>query len=236
MIKKILMRLGKKYYWEQGDLHTDSGVVKEEDLKKNTNRVNAHSGKELIMFDANFTDNIEKIKRGPQAMMEKDIGYIITRTGIDKNSVVLEAGTGSGKLTIYLARLVKKVHSYDTDESNLNLAKKNIALFDLKNVDLKNKDVYENIDEKDLDLVVLDLPEPWNALDNVYDSLKSGSYLVVYVPSVTQVIQLVENLKDKFVLDEVIEIMKRDWFVEGLKVRPKSEMQYTAFMIFVRKV
>ncbi|MDP6641969.1 MAG: methyltransferase domain-containing protein [Candidatus Nanoarchaeia archaeon] len=236
-MKKILIRKDKKYYWNEGDLHTASGVIKEEDLKKSVNKVKAHSGKEFSVAPALFIDKIEKIKRDPQAMLEKDIALILTYSSIDKDSIVLEAGTGSGKLTSFLARIVKKVYSYDKNKDNLNLAKKNLDFLDIKNVELKNKDIYENIDEKELDLIVLDLPMPWKTVKNCYDSLKQGSFLISYLPTIPQVMEFIHEVnKHNFLVVKTIELIEREWMVEGQKTRPKSSLQHTAFLTFVRKL
>jgi tRNA (adenine57-N1/adenine58-N1)-methyltransferase len=236
-IKKILIRKDDKYYWSEDDLHTHSGVIKEEDLKKNLTKVKAHSGKEFNLLPALFIDKIEKIKREPQAMLEKDIALVLTNTSIDKNSVVLEAGTGSGKLLSFLARNVKKVYSYDIKEDNVNLAKKNLEFLDINNVEIKNKDIYEGIDEDNLDLIVLDLPMPWKALQHCYDKLKQGSFLVCYLPTINQVIELMREIKKyEFLNVKILELIEREWLVEERRVRPKSNLQHTAFLCFFRKL
>ena len=116
MIRKILLRMGKKYYWTEGDLHTNYGVVKEKDLKESKDVVKSNTDKEFLMFDANFVDQLEKIKRGPAIMTPKDIGIIISNTGISKDSVVLDAGTGCGVTASLLARLVNKVITYEMNK------------------------------------------------------------------------------------------------------------------------
>src|SRR3989344_2927443 len=151
-INKVLIRQNKTYYWGEKDLHTTAGVIKEADLKKDTTKVNAHSGKEFFVFPALFIDKIQKIKRLPQAIPEKDIALILTYSSIDNNSVVLEAGTGSGKLLAFLARVANKIISYETNNEYIKIAKKNLEDLDISNVEIKNKDIYLGIDEKNLDL------------------------------------------------------------------------------------
>ena len=237
VIKKILIRKNKKYYWDRGDLHTESGVIKEEDLNKDTTEVKAHSGKEFSVAPALFLDKIEKIRRDPQAMLEKDIALILTYTSIDKNSIVLEAGTGSGKLTSFLARTAKKVYSYEINKDNINLAKKNLEFLEINNVEIKNKDIYEGIDEKDLDLIILDLPMPWKAVKNCYSALKQGAFLVSYLPTIPQVIEFIEEVnKHNFLVIKTVELIEREWIVEGQRTRPKSSLQHTAFLSFVRRL
>jgi len=240
MIKKILIdRKGNKIYWEKSDLHTMFGVVKEEDIIKGKEKVLSNWDKEFLIFDANFKDNIEKIKRGAATTHLKDIGIILAYTGIGKESIVLESGSGSGQLSIMLANFVKKVYSYEIKQDFYDIVKKNIEKLEIKNVDLKLKDVYEDVEEKEegfFDLIVLDLNEPWRFLKNI-NILKSGSYFVSYLPTIKQVENLVNEAK-KFNLyfEKCIEILEREWFVEDLKIRPKNEMLgHTAFLVFFRK-
>jgi len=231
-IKKILMHRDKKYYWSKGDFHSNEGYIKEKDIKNGI--VETNIGKKIFISNARFIDKVEKIKRGPQIIMKKDIGLIIANTGIGKDSVVLEAGAGSGKLTAFLARICKKVYSYEIKGSNLKIAQGNINFLGFKNVVFKNKNIKE-IKERDLDLIVLDLPNPWEYVKQCYGALKSGGSLVVYVPTITQINEFVTENK-VFYVQEVVELLKRPWFVEGKKVRPNSRMVgHTAFLVFCRK-
>lgn len=236
-IKKILFRNDKFYYWQEGDFSIPPGIVKEEDLKKNTNRVKAHSGKELCMFDAKLIDQFKKLKRGPAVVIPKDVGFIISTVGLDKNSTVLDAGTGCGFSAILFSLVAKKVYTYEKNPEFFKISKTNVESLDIKNIELNQGDVYEKINEKDLDLIFLDLPEPWKALNNCYDSLKSGAFLVAYLPTTTQVGDLVESFGDRFLVFKVSELLEREWHVEGKKVRPQSQMMgHTAFLVFARKV
>ncbi len=226
------MHKEKKYYWNKGDFHSNEGYIKEEDIKNGIVKTNI--GKEFFISDAKFIDKIEKIKRGPQAIMKKDIGIIITNTGIGKDSVVAEAGSGSGKLTAFLAKICKKVYSYERRGHVLKLAKENIKFLGFNNVVFKNEDI-KNIKEKNLDAIILDLSNPWDYINECHKALKSGGHLVIYVPTITQVNDFVKENK-LFHVSEIIELLKRPWFVEGKKVRPNSRMiGHTAFLVFCRK-
>ncbi len=236
-IKKILLRNNKKYMWRSGDLHTDAGVVKEADLTTDNWVVKAHSGKELQVMPASFNDNMDKAKRGPQTLLRKDVGVILIETACDNKKVVVEAGTGSGLLTAYLAKHAKKVISYDNNESHHKLAQKNLEYLGIRNVELKLGSVEEQIDEKEVDIIILDLPNPDKVAENAYKALKQGGYIAVYVPSTTQVSAFVNAAQNKFNIEKVCELLEREWFVQGRKVRPKSQMQgHTAFLIFARKL
>jgi tRNA A58 N-methylase Trm61 len=180
--------------------------------------------------------DLKKIKRGPAIMLSKDIGVILANANIDKDSRVLDAGSGCGILTANLARFVKRVYSYDNRKEFLDIAKENSVKFGLKNITFKNKDVYEEIKEKNLDLVTLDLKEPWRALDNVFNALKENGELVCYNPQITQVMKLVEEAK-KFKIIKVLENIEREWVVDGVKCRPEhTGILHTGFLVFLRKI
>ncbi len=234
-IKKILTRENRTYFWSSGDLNTEFGLIKEKDIKKSKDKVYSNKKIEFKIIDANFTDKISKIKRGPAVILPKDIGLIITSTGINKNSKVLDAGTGSGVLSSYLSNFCKTVYSYEINKEFYDLAKKNFSDLDIKNIILKNKSV-KDIAEKDLDLIALDLPNPEIALESAYKALKSGSFLVIYLPNITQVMDIVKKASE-FKLIKVIELIEREWHVESQRVRPHSLMiGHTAFLIFFRKI
>jgi tRNA (adenine57-N1/adenine58-N1)-methyltransferase catalytic subunit len=234
---KILERNNKKFSWTKGDLHTNFGMIKEDDLKKAKTRVASHTNKEFKVYPANFNDQIKSFKRGPQAMMPKDIAIVLQYACIDKESIVLEAGTGSGILTAHLAKRAKQVISYEKNQSNLELAKNNLEKIGLENIEFKNKDIYEGIDEKELDLIFLDLPEPQNTVEHAFKSLKQGSYFITYLPNMTQVIEFVKKVEKYFKVEKVEELIEREWDVRDKIAKPKSrETFHTAFLIISRKI
>ena len=109
----------------------------------------------------------------------------------------------------------------------------------MKNIKVKNNDVYKEIDEKDFDAVILDVPEPWKAIENCSKALKAGGFLVSYSPSVPQVIDFVNAARknEDFVYLKTVEIIEREWEVEDRKVRPKSKgIGHSGFLSFARKV
>ncbi len=238
-IKKILFNKDKKFYWVEKDLHSQFGVVKEEDILSKKNPIYSHSKKEFLVSDANFIDNLKKLKRGPQAMHQKDIGVIISNTGINKNSKVIDSGVGSGVNTCLLANIVKSVIGYEKREDFFKIAEKNIERLDLKNIKLKNKDIYEGISEKNIDLITLDLPEPWKVIPHAEKALISGGHLVSYSPSIPQVTDFIREIKrnKNFQIEKVIEIIERPWKFEDRKIHPEFNIiGHTGFLVFVRKI
>ena len=184
-----------------------------------------------------FLDKLKRIRRGPAILMQKDVGVILANTSIDKDSRVLDAGSGSGVLTANLARFVKRVYSYDNRKEFLEIAKENCKRFELTNITFRNKDVYTEIKEKNLDLITLDLSQPWKALKNVYGALKENGYCVCFTPHITQVIKILENSEGLFKIIKTVEDIEREWIVEKVRLRPENKIiGHTAFITVLRKI
>jgi tRNA (adenine57-N1/adenine58-N1)-methyltransferase len=243
-IKKILItKQGRKFYARDlsQDLHTQYGFIKKEDLKKakEGDLLKSNTNREFYIFSPQFIDLYRKIKRDAQIIPLKDIGFIIAETGINKSSKVLDAGSGSGALACFLAATAKEVVTYEIREDFIEIVKSNIEFLGLKNVKIKNKDIYKEIDDKNIDVVILDLPEPWNAIENCAKALKPGGFLVSYSPSIPQIADFVNAIRknEDFVYLKTLEITEREWEVEDRKVRPKSKgLGHSGFLSFARKV
>ena len=86
-------------------------------------------------------------------------------------------------------------------------------------------------------MIHLDLLEPWKVIPHTKDSLKSGGFIVCYLPTITQVMEFVKHLDISFYLWKVCEVLEREWTVDNLRVRPKNQMLgHTVFLVFVRKI
>ena len=167
-----LSKFEKHYVDDDKDFSTQYGMIKEKDLKKIAGSTIKSGKEEFIILNPVFIDHYKQIKRLAQIITLKDIGAIITYTGLTKDSFVLDAGAGSGAVSSFLGMLVKKVVSYDVNDAHLEVAKKNIETLNLKNVEVKKGDVYKGVDEKNIDVFVLDVPEPWRALKTAEQILK----------------------------------------------------------------
>jgi len=241
-IRKLLItKSGSKVYIRNlnKDQHTKFGLIKAKDLKKNRDKVKSNTGKEFYVLPASFIDKFIKIKRLAQIILPKDIATIITETGINKKSRVVDAGAGSGALACYLAHICKRVVTYDTRKDFIKLVESNKKFLGIKNLKIKYGDVYKRISEKNIDLVTLDLPEPWKALNNAAKTLNIGGYLVAYLPQITQVLEFVRQLDKhkRFVYLKTIENIQRRWEIYGRVARPESKMiGHTAFLVFARRI
>lgn len=218
------------------DFHTKYGFLGAEQLKKAKpgSVLEANTGRRFHVLNPNVTDFVQKAKRGPQAMTLKDCSLIAGYTGLRSGSRVVEAGTGSGVLSIFLANIIApaKLVSYEIREDFAGIATKNFEKFGIKNIEVKNKDIYLGIDEKDLDLVSLDLAEPWLAVPHAKKALKVGGYLSSYSPSISQSKKLVDALGEDF-QQETFETLKREWKMDA--VRPHTQMLgHTGFLTVAR--
>ena len=243
MIQKILInKQGKKFYVKDDsyDFHTQFGLITKKALKKKSGIVKTNTGEEFYIFSPTFADKYDKLKREAQIILKKDIGLIIANTGINKSSKVLDAGAGSGALSCMLANICKEVIAYDNRDNAIKTIKHNVELLGLDNIKIKKKDIYQGISDKNFDLITLDLPEPWRVLKHCEKSLKCGGFLVCYLPSITQVIELVKNLNEieSFVYLKTAELLERNWKIDGKRIaRPETQMLgHTGFLVFSRKV
>ncbi|MBR9689423.1 MAG: methyltransferase domain-containing protein [Candidatus Altiarchaeota archaeon] len=188
------------------------------------------------VFEASFLDKLSKIKRGPQVVNAKDVGLLISLTGIGTGWNIAEGGAGSGYLTSWLAHIIDpgKVYSYELREDHHKIAKTNVETLGFKNVVSKNQSIFE-IEEKNLDLVIFDLPDPWEGVDAAHNALKVGGYLLSYLPTTNQVRKWLIATKS-FSDRRVVTSSLIDWKTDPDTFRPKSKtLAHTAFVCIGRK-
>ena len=184
----------------------------------------------------------KKLKRGPQVITLKDAGMISALTGLQSGDRVVDAGSGSGWLAIYLGSIVAPtghVYSYEWREDFALLSGKNVEKAGLSNVvEIKRKNVFEGIEEKDVDLVTLDLAESDKALKHAVVALKTNGFVVGYLPNVEQVKAFVmEGEAVGLHHVETIECIVRELLVRPYGCRPASSgITHTAYLSFLKKL
>ncbi|MBI2102524.1 methyltransferase domain-containing protein [Candidatus Woesearchaeota archaeon] len=241
-IEKVLLHRKSKKIFLVKDLrdnfHTPFGTVSKVDLQNSQDMIKSDKGELFTILEPSFSDIYPHLQRGPQIMIQKDIGLILAKTGVNHNSRVVDAGGGSGSLCLSLANVCKEVFVYEINPEHYDVVQKNIKLLGLTNVTLKQENVYKGITEKDVDLVTFDLPEPWLALEHTEKALKTGGWLVVYLPNLHQVKEFLDaTKKTKIHVLETIELLERKWKIEDKIMRPEFEMLgHTGFLTFARKL
>jgi tRNA (adenine57-N1/adenine58-N1)-methyltransferase len=237
--ERVISDFEKHYVDASQDFHTKHGIVKKKDLQKKAGSKVIVGNHEFIILDPVFLDHYKRIKRGAQIITLKDIGAIIAHTGINKKSVVLDAGSGSGALACFMGMIAKQVITYDKDQRSLEIARSNVELLGADNISVKEGDIYDykKIKEKDIEVFVLDVPEPKNAMKTALKVMKTGGFLVVYLPNINQVQDFVKELPDEFLLEKIIEVIEREWVVDALRARPATKDHgHTGFLTFARKL
>lgn len=239
--KSVVVSEGKKYFIEDitKDFHCSEGIILKTELQKENTIIKSNKDKEFYIFNASFMDSYKGIKKLAQTIPLKDLGFILSETGVDKNSIVVDTGSGSGGSACFFAKHVKKVYTFDINELNLAQVKKNMDYFGLKNIIIKKANSYEKIPSKNADLVILDLPEPWRAIDSASKCLKVGGIIVAYCPQITQAQMFTNEVmkKESYIQIKSVEIIERDWKIEGQIVRPRSLSNiHSGFITFVRKI
>lgn len=201
--------------------------------------VRSSGGGRIAALRPRLADYILKMKRGAQVVYPKDIGPIIHWADIRPGDLVVEAGSGSGALTLALLRAVGdqgRVVSVEVRPDHLAHARTTVARFlgeipnNLTFVEGRVEDV---LPEWAPDRVILDLPEPWEVAAPAAAAFAAGGVLCAYLPTVPQVQRLHEALRHtrRFIAVETFEMMIRNWKVEGRVVRPESLMVgHTGFL------
>lgn len=173
----------------------------------------------------------------------KDLGSILTYSNIGPGAKVVEAGSGSGALTINLSEIVGEsghVYTYDIREDMSSTAQSNLKIYnpEYSNVTFRVGDISKEIKETNADAVILDLPEPWEAINTSAHCLKQGATFLSFLPNISQVSDLVEQIKThpEFSLINTTEIIERSWEISGRTIRPSHRMTgHTGFITTARK-
>ncbi len=190
------------------------------------------------MLDVNV---FEKLKRGPQVVVLKDAAMIAGFAGIGAGDRIVEAGSGSGFLAVFLANIVGKegkVYSYEWREDFYKLAAKNVAKLEFeKRVELKLKNIFDGIEEKNVDAVILDLADSEKVVGHAFEALKGNGVLVGLHPNVEQIKKFADACKEAgFQGEKIVEGIVRDWLAREQGCRPvNTGLTHTAFLSFWRK-
>ncbi len=236
---------------EDGELHTHHGVLRHTQLigQPDGSVVTNSSGHEYLALRPLLRDFVMSMPRGAAIVYPKDAGQIVMQADIFPGAVVVEAGVGSGALSLSLLRAVGergKLISFERREEFAEVAEANIETFfgeKPANWQIAIGDLAEALPQTvapaSVDRVVLDMLAPWECLDVVAEALQPGGVLICYVATVTQLSRVAESIRATglFTEPESNETLVRGWHVEGLAVRPDHRMvAHTAFLISARRL
>ena len=227
---------------------TNEGKFQFSDIQKIPSIITTSTGIDFQIYSPTYKEFVLLMKRGPQIIYPKDVGQIIVESNIHNASKVLEIGSGSGALTLYMYSLLKnsgKLYSLDSSKINQRRASKTISRFlstysqDSVDVTFINEKLInfnlKSLDE-DIDTIITDVPEPWEFFIN--NKIENNLSWVSYLPSISQIMKINNTLIENNFQDiEVKEVILRDWIVDKKVVRPTNKLvSHTGFLISSRFV
>jgi tRNA (adenine57-N1/adenine58-N1)-methyltransferase catalytic subunit len=220
------------------------GVLAHDELigKPWGSQVFSHTGAPFFLLQPSLADLLNELPRTTQILYPKDIGYILIQMGIAPGQTVMEAGSGSGSMTIALATTVGaegRVISYEKKQDVQNLARKNLERVGLAaRVEFKLRDIAEGFDETEADAFFLDVQNPFDYISQVRAALKPGGFFGTLLPTFNQVEKVLYALRtNKFAFVEVCEILLRYYKPNPTRLRPADRMvAHTGFLVFGRKI
>ncbi len=230
---------------EDGLFSSHQGVVPHNIIigKESGTSFSTSIGKKVTAFAPTLFDHIMSMPRISAIVYPKDIAMILVWADIFPGARVLEGGSGSGSLLSALTRAVGErgeVFSYDVRKDMQKMAKKNLKRFFGEipsNVHFINKNLYEGIEEKELDRILLDVTEPWKVIPYATASLVSDGIVLAYTPTIVQAEKFHKELtKWGYYFIETFETILRPWTIQDLSVRPNQRIiGHTAFLTLGRK-
>lgn len=231
--------------------HTHRGHITHDDLIGSPDGVTITNtaGMEYLALRPLLSDYVMSMPRGAAVVYPKDAGQIVTMADIFPGAHVVEAGVGSGALSMSLLRAVGEtgsVHSFERREDFAAIAAGNAREFfgiDHPAWTITVGDLVEqlpqHVENGTVDRVVLDMLAPWECLDAVHDALAPGGVLICYVATATQLSRVAESAREHggFTEPQAWESLVRGWHLEGLAVRPEHRMHaHTGFLISTRRL
>jgi len=220
--------------------HTHVGIVAHNDLigAYEGATVFGSTGRRFLVVRPTLAEMVLKMPRGAQVIYPKDLAAILMEADIAPGVRVLEAGVGSGALSMALLRAGASVVGYELREDFANRAHNNVVAMvgDGADYRVELRDVYEGIEERGLDRIVLDLPEPWRVVSHAEAALRSGGLICAYLPTINQTAQFRHALEESvFGMPSTLEVLHRTWHIEDRSVRPDHRMVgHTGFLTTAR--
>jgi tRNA (adenine57-N1/adenine58-N1)-methyltransferase catalytic subunit len=227
--------------------HSHAGVVAHDELIGATEgtAVRTNRNMEVVVLRPTREDFVLKMKRGAQVVYPKDQAMIVTAADVRPGCTVVEAGAGSGALTLALLAAVGptgRVISFERRDDHAAVARRNVERFlgtAPATWELRVGDVVAGLAELRAHRVVLDLLEPWEVVAPAAAALPPGGIVLAYTPTVPQVMRFTETLwgDGRFADVRTTETLVRPWDIDGLAVRPAHRMvAHTAFLTVARRV
>ncbi|MCZ9295023.1 MULTISPECIES: tRNA (adenine-N1)-methyltransferase [Corynebacterium] len=235
---------------EGGQFHSHKGIINHDDIvgMDEGSVIESTLGSSFLLFRHLMVDHVLSMPRGAAVIYPKDAAQILVEGDIFMGARVLEAGAGSGALSMSLLRAVGPeghVYSYEVRDDHLEYAVDNVKEYFGEQPEWWSPRLGDLADVSAADLggpvdrVILDMLEPWEHLETVRDLLIPGGVFMTYVATVPQLMKVMEGIRELkcFTEPKAWESLVREWKVEGLATRPEHRMNaHTAFLIWTRRL
>jgi tRNA (adenine57-N1/adenine58-N1)-methyltransferase len=238
----IILEAGQRFHTHKGSLAHDDIIGRDDGSVITTDK-----DVDYVAFRPRLADYVLSMPRGAAIIYPKDAADIIQRADIGPGHTVVEAGVGSGALTLWLLRALApggNLVSIERRQEFADVATANVHTYFGESTPAswalevgEFVDVAEAMEPHSVDRVVLDMLAPWECIDGSLHILRPGGILIAYVATVTQLSRVVEAMRNtgRFTTPESTETLVRSWHVDGLAVRPDHRMiGHTAFLVWAR--
>jgi len=245
--KALLLDSKKRRYLidlaAEGEFHSHNGFVTHAEVigQREGVVVRSTKGSEYTVLRPTLEDFVVEMPRGAQVIYPKDLAPICMLADIGPGVRVFETGIGRGALSMTMLRYGADIVGYEIREDFANRAKKKRrelpGLGSARSIRRAHRRQLRGhrSGSGHVRSGLLDLPEPWNVVDNAEAVLQPGGLLLAYTPSITQAVQVRDALKGKWIDARTIEVLHRGWHIEGMAVRPDHRMvAHTAFLSVAR--
>ncbi len=236
----VLLKAGGMFHTTKGGIAHDAIIG-----GPDGNVVRSSGGQHYLVFRPVLEEFVVSMPRGAAVIYPKDAAHILMQTDVFPGARVLEAGVGSGGLTLALLRAIGetgRLYSYERREDFAAIARKNVEQFyggPHPAWELRVGDLATDRGPEEIDRAILDMLAPWECVDAVGEVLVPGGFLCCYVATTTQLGRTMDTLRAHGGFTEPVarEYSAREWHAEGLAIRPgHSTSGHTGFLIFSRRL
>jgi tRNA (adenine57-N1/adenine58-N1)-methyltransferase len=240
-MKVLIDENGRKFLVDGRELHTDRGLVR---IEPGKGTATSHIGHRFIVLDPDILDIYEKMPRSGSFMLKKDIGSILVYLGLGNGDIIVDAGTGSGSLALFMGNVIEKnggrVITYEKNPEFAEVARKNIERAGLNNIiEVKVQDAMDGFEEPgdSVDAVTLDMHQAWRMINEARRVLRRGGRIAVYTPYVEHAKEAHLKLNELgFAEIKTRESIEREIEFKTQGSRPKtSRVGHSGYLTFARK-
>jgi len=207
-------------------------------------RIGGGRDEEFTVFRPGYAELVPLFERPAEPIFAKDAGLILTRGDIRPGHTAIEIGVGCGALSMALLRGVGptgRLVTYEIREDFAEEARRNVARYegDAPAWTIKIRDAATGLDERDVDRIVIDVPDVVSVLAAATEAIRDGGILVAFCPTVLQVKDIHDAVRasESLGFAETFEVLERSWHVDAVSVRPDHRMvAHTGFITVMRRL